>query len=282
MDVNMPKLCYVDDSLVRSPPYEHLFDWVYDEPRQTIRKARKALGLPASEDVGHLADMLIALRSEVEKQLHVSIRSAYITMLHLSALYREDLDDAAEYAGFESLAFPMSLLPGPYDILYETSALYAGYGYGLCKDYEDKVGYKQEQHEMDSEVVMAVAFTRSALTVTLSIMQSVYYLYEPKQRHLSNFTLGFESDLRQKDEKAYWKAVEIHLAIILATFPLYERPGKVLLTGECTNNQTFQKTLQKVVADQMDIPPTVLNEDTEFAAAKGAAELAKRVPWNHY
>ena len=275
MDVNMPRLCYVDDSLVRSPPYQKVGDSLIDSPRQILRKARKAIGLPASEDVGHLADMLIALRSEVEKKLHFGIKSAGITTLHLAALYREDLHDAAEYAGFESLDFPL-----PYDILYETSASYAGYGFGLCKDYKDKEGCNKEQTEMDSEVVMAVAFTQSVLTVTLSVMKSAYYLWEPDYRHLSNFTLGFESGLRQKDEKRYWEAVETHLAKIMVERPYYERPEKVLLMGECINDRVFQQRLQKVLADQMDDPPAVINDDPEFAAAKGAAEFAKRLPWN--
>ena len=235
------------------------------------------MGLPASSDVGHLAGMLIALRLEVEKKLHFGIKSAGITTLNLAALYQEDLHDAAEYAGFESLDFPLR-----YDILHETSASYAGYGYGLCKDYEDKEGCKQEQNEMDSEVVMAVAFTQSVLTVTLSVMESAYFLWEPDYRRLLNFTLGFESGLRQKDETRYWKAVETNLAKIMRKYPYYERPGKVLLMGECSNDQTFQQTLQKVLADQMDEPPAIINNDPEFAAAKGAAEFAKRLPWNPY
>ena len=276
MDVDMPRLCYVYSLLVHSPPYQRVGDTWADAPRQSLRKLRKAIGLPASEDVGHLADMLIALRSDVEKELHFDIRSAGITTLNLIALYQEDLHDAAEYAGFESLDLPIS-----YRILYETSASYAGYGYGICRDYEDEEGCEQEQTEMDPEVVMAVAFTQSALTVSLSITKSAYYLYEPDHRHLSNFALGFESELRQRDEKSYWKAVEADLAKILVDYPSYERPGKVLLMGECSKDPTFRETLQGVLTDQMDKLPAIIDEDPEFAAAKGAAEFAKRLPWSH-
>ena len=143
-------------------------------PRQLRRKARKAIGLPASQDVGFLAKMLSDLRFRVEERIGRPIESAGVATLNLVALYQEDLRDAFEYVGLRYVAFPVR-----YDVLYETSAAYAGYGYGLCSHYTDRNACKHEQDEMPSDVVMAVLYTRTVLTVSLSVVDSAYYLYEP-------------------------------------------------------------------------------------------------------
>ena len=87
-----------------------------------------------------------------------------------------------------------------YEILYETSAAYVGYGDRLCDDYVDKEGCKKEQDNMDSEVVMIILFTRTVLTVTLNVMKSAFYLYEPDFRHYLNFDLGYDFKACQQNE----------------------------------------------------------------------------------
>ena len=235
------------------------------------------IGLPASKDVGYLASMIIVLCSAVEKHLQTSISSAGITTLNLAALYPEDMYDACEYAKLEYLSFPMR-----YKMLYETSTAYVGYGYGLCDDYMDREGCKKEQDDMGSDVVMAVLFTRTVLTVTLSVMKSAYYLFEPDYRHYSNFDLGYDSKIRQQNEQGYWIAVTNQLEEIMRENPYYERPAKVLLMGDCIDDEDFRDALEKVLSSQMETPPDILSRDAEFTAAKGAADLTKRLPWNPY
>ena len=245
--------------------------------RQLRRKARKTIGLPASPDVGHLAKMLSDLRTLVEEQIGEPIESAGAATLNLVALYPEDLQDAFEYVGLRYLTFPVR-----YDTLYETSAAYAGYGYGLCSDYTDRITCKQEQVDMPSDVVMAVLYTRTALTVSLSVMKSAYYLYEPLDRHLSDFSLGYDARSLSTDEEDYWDAVRAKLEQIMIKNPYYERPAEVLLMGDCVCDEKFQRTLQEALGNQMAQLPDILIEDPENVAAKGAAELAKRVSYDPY
>ena len=259
-----------------SPPYQNPGDSWTDSPREAARKARKAVGLPASEEVGQLAKMMIALRAAVEKHIP-SIPSVGITISHLVAFYEEDLRDACEYAKIDCLAFPMR-----YNILYETSSAYAGYGLGLCNDYTDKASCKKEQDDMDSEVVMSVLFTRTALTVSLSVVKSAYYLYEPESRYLLDFDLGFDSPLHHENPQDYWSAVESQLKKFMVENPYFKRPDKVLLTGDCIGDKDFQRTLDKALSSQMEEMPQILSENAEFAAAMGAAELSKRLPWDPY
>ena len=245
--------------------------------RQLRRKARKTIGLPASQDVGHLAKMLSDLRTLVEEQIGRPIESAGAATLNLVALYPEDLQDVFEYVGLRYLTFPVR-----YDILYETSAAYAGYGYGLCSDYTDRNTCKQEQVDMPSDIVMAVLYTRTALTVSLSVMKSAYYLYEPLDRHLLDFSLGYDARFLSTDMDDYWDAVRSKLEQILMKNPYYKRPGKVLLMGDCVHDKSFQRTLKKAMSNQMAQLPEILVEDSDGVSARGAAEYAKRVSYDPY
>ena len=227
--------------------------------------------------------MLRDLRSLAEKRISQPISSAGAATLNFKALYPEDLRDAYSYVRLDYLTFPVR-----YSTCYETSAAYAGYGYGLCADYiTEPDGCKKEQVGMASEVVMAILYTRTALTVSLSVMKSAYYLYEPLNRHLLDFSLGYDNvrsflSSAEDEEQHYWDAVGSKLEEILIENLYYKRPAKIQLLGDCVRDENFQRTLKKVVGNQMTQLPEFLIEDSEGVAAKGAAEFAKRAPYDPY
>ena len=245
--------------------------------RQLRRKARKAVGLPASQDVGILARLLGDLRSQVEQSIGERVEAAGVTTLNLIALYEEDLRDAFEYLNLRYLAFPLR-----YGISHETSAAYAGYGYGLCSSYLDETTCKEEQTNMPSEVVMAVLYTTNVLTVSLSVVKSAYYLYEPRTRYLLDFSLGYDDRAIASDEDEYWNALRVKLGEILRVNPYFERPAKVLLMGDCVKMGRFQDALTSALDDNTPEPPEVFISDPEGVAAAGVSELAYRLPYNPY
>ncbi|KAL6718687.1 hypothetical protein ACLMJK_002921 [Lecanora helva] len=256
-----------------SPPYTNTRDYWIDLPRQISRKYRKAVGLPASSDVAYLADALSSLRAQVESNMRQPISSAGVSTQHLNALYTEDLRDAYDYIGLEYLAFPVT-----YEILYESSAAYAGYGYGLCSNFTDRGACRREEQDMKSEVVMVVLFTRNVLTVSLSILKSAYILYEPRERHVNNFTLGY-NDIFDDDD---WRALGAQLENVFEENPLYEAPTKVLLMGDCTQNNPFMEILKISLRNQVGYVPEILWKGAESVAVRGTAEMAKRLLWDHY
>ena len=263
----------LDSSKHPSPPYNNLGESWDDMPRQYMRKARKALGKPASSDVGHLAKMLSDLRAAVEKEVG-PITSAGVTTMHLVALYDEDLHDAFEYVGLEYLTFSVGYVGR--NILYETSAAYAGYGYGLCSDY--KAGPEactDEQQNMTDRAVMAVLYTDTALSVSLSVIKSAYALYEPPYRYRADFDLGHQASLEATPEE-YWDAVALKLQEIMIENPNYERPGMIMLIGDRTEDLMFQKVLSKSLGKQLKEMPEILSEGAPGVAANGAAEMTKR------
>lgn len=255
-----------------SPPYNNVGESWDDMPRQYKRKARKAIGLPASQDVGHLAKMLSDLRTAVEEKVG-PIETAAVTTMHLPALYDEDLHDAFEYVGLKYITFPVGDFG--HNILYETAAAFAGYGFGLCSDYQaDPEACKNEQWNMTDQSVMAVGYTDTALSVSLSVVRSAYALWEPSYRYLADFDLGYQAILSSSAD--YWTTLEQKLARILVENPNYERPNLVMLMGDRIDDSKFRESLNKVLKEQMKDLPEVLSENGNDVAARGVAEMTKR------
>ena len=96
--------------------------------------------------------------------------------LKLVALYQEDLQDIFKYLELHYLVFLVRYSLVRYNVLYEKSAAYADNDYGLCSDKMDRNACLQEQRNM------AVLYTCDILMVSLSIMMSAYYLYEPSNK----------------------------------------------------------------------------------------------------
>ena len=248
-----------------------------DRPRQARRTARKNAGLPASEDVAVLSTMLASLQDAAESHLGHRIHTAAVTTPHLLALYLEDIHDALEYLDLQNLDMPVR-----YGRLRETSTAYAGYGFGLCSNYTDLATCKEEQQAMPDDVIMAVLYTASALTVTLSVMQSAYYLWEPPYRHIEDFGLGSDAKHDNPNEAYYWEQVRNRLREIIVMHQYYERPSKVLLLGESAHEEKFLHILSETLNCTVDTLPEIYQADAEHIAALGAAEMAKRAPWDPY
>ncbi len=209
--------------------------------------------------------MLSDLRAAIEEQVG-PITAAGVTTVNLVALYDEDLHDAFEYVGLEYITFPMGYVG--HNILYETSAAYAGYGYGLCTDYDtDLEACRNEQYNMTDEVVMAVLYTDTVLSVSLSVIRSAYALWEPPYRYLANFDLGYNANVEMNPEE-YWSAVELKLQQTMIDNPGYERPSKVLLMGDRTNDREFKETLIEALGEQMKELPEIFERRSGGSCGK--------------
>lgn len=257
-----------------SPPYNDQGEYNADLPRQLRRKARKAIGLPGSDEVGAISTLLKDLRSAVEGHLGHSIDSAVVSTPHLVALYEEDLADVAEY-----LKLQLQYLPYWHNHVKETGAAYVGNGFGLCSNYTDPSSCNAEMKAMPSEDVMAVLYTEEVLTVTLSKMQTAWYMWEPRYRYREFFFLGHDESHGGPKDEDYWGYVRQALTEIMVANPYYPRPTKVLLMGKCANNTRFRTVLEDGLGSLMEKMPEILAGDVVYVAAKGAAELAKRGPY---
>ena len=218
--------------------------------------------------------MLLALRAAVEEKVG-PITSAGVTTMNLVALYDEDLRNAFEYVGLEYITFPVGYVGR--NIVYETSAAYAGYGYGLCADHKtDPEACRQEQHDMSDEVVMAVLYTDTVLSVSLSVIRPAYALWEPEYWYLADFDLGYNTYVEMESPEEYWSAVWLKIQQIMIENPGYTPPSKVLLMGDRTDEREFREILVRALWEQMGELPEILSEGAVGVAARGVAEMAKR------
>lgn len=272
-----PKHPSLEDKADRyRPPYNNFDESLRDMPRQAKRRARKAAGIPASKDVGALSSVLKPLRDAVQRHLGYKVCSATAAATpHLLALYEEDMLDTFEYLGLRHLR-----LLSHADLLYESSAAYAGHGLGLCSDYSNYTACKDEEKRMPGEEIMAILYTRSALTVTFSGTKSAYYLWEPPYRHLEDFSLGHAARHDNPSEEFYWAAVRDRIQELILQNHNSVKPGKVLLFGECATDAKFTETVHDALESVMEERPEIMIGDIEGIAAIGTAEMAKRAQWD--
>ena len=246
-----------------------------DAPRQRRRLQNKARGLPASDDVEAIAALIKGLRIQTEIFLGRKITTAAASAPNLLALYEEDIADAFDYVDLD-------FQPLPYwgTLIQETAAAYAGYGFGLCQNYTDLPGCDAEQRSMPQETVMAVLYTKEALTVTLTEIQSVLWIWEPSYRFHQDYKLGQDAEHDGPRKDYYWEYVREALIRIMVVNSHYPRPGKVLLMGDCADNVHFREVLHDALGSLMEDLPEIFAHDAKFVAAKGTGELAKRGPYD--
>ncbi|KAK2781571.1 hypothetical protein FQN53_000512 [Emmonsiellopsis sp. PD_33] len=265
------------------PPYNALNDYFRDQPRQLLRKARKAAGLPASSDVGELAQLVLSLRSATETHLSgTKISGAVATIPHLPALYQEDLEDAFEYAGLIYIPHQPYWNGG---LLSETAAVYAGNGFGMCSNYTDDELCQDEKrnppYQAVNENVLSISYTRNALISTWATEGMGFAFPAADRFQEGDFKLGSARRYDNPKEEYYWAAVRdvISRPVFMANDNIDRETHRVLLHGEDALDERFRDVLSDVLQDVLPNNPPVFEMDTLYAAARGASEMAKRVGW---
>jgi len=241
------------------------------------RKFNKSHGLPATEDVGTIAKVLIDLRKMVEEKLGHNITAAVTARPNLPGLTREDLEDAMEYAGMKMLR-----AYNYFSDVSETSAASAATGKGLCKKPEDIKACEDEEVTMPIYDILSVSFTNTILYLAYTRISSANRCYELV--YTPHFNLGLQSLDIYPNAKAYWTEVNYAIRDFIDYPP---RIDTVLLMGEAAPNEDFQKTLRDALEHFEPGLDVVMNISSSLEplslVARGAAELAKRfqvMTWN--
>jgi hypothetical protein len=262
--------------VLHRPPYQDPADPIKDNPRLIKRAARKAIGLPASPDVGALAQLIRSLRQKAESELKIHILSAVIAVSHLVALYQDDVKEAFEYLGIDYVE------PNPYfsPVYWENSAANAGYGLGMCEHYTDPEACTEEENRMPELSILAVHYSRNALMTSLLATKTANGIWEPDYRHQEDFTLGYDAlNVGGKEDK-YWDIVRsrIQACMVPENFN-FEHPSQVILTGDMALDETFARVLNEAVMNVVGKDVPIFSKDPEFVVAKGAAEQMRRSPF---
>ena len=236
------------------------------------RQLKKRRGLPATEDVGIIANVLKNLRLECERKLGREVTAAVAARPKLPGITVEDLDDAMQYAGLRSLR--------AYNYLgdvSETSAAFAGMGYGLCSKPRDLDICEDEEAEMPLQYVLAVSLTHNSLIVTHTVLTDANASWELKT--VFEYNLGLEALKNYRDVSIYWDKVRstIRNVALISDEPL----TTLLLLGEDGTNAKFLEVLRDALGDTQGTTSASLGvlsttPDSLYVAAIGAAEFAKR------
>ncbi|KAK4499833.1 hypothetical protein PRZ48_008019 [Zasmidium cellare] len=218
-------------------------------PRQYITYPRP--DTPDAIVVAALAEMIEALRSQVEVEIGRLIPAAPIAVPHLSQLYETTLEAACDSIGlrciqvFQRKRFSESLV-------YHENALLAGLGLGLC-------------YYADGFEAVLTSDVRSA--------------YEVESFAYADFSLGSRMRYSNPKEDFCWEEVRKFISLPLVG-TVVQRPTRIVLYGDKGANRKFKQVVNETLQPHFspDEQPEWI-ESSIFTAAIGAAELAKRKPY---
>lgn len=244
------------------------------------RWLNKKRGLPATPDVGILADVLGSLHKAMSSRLDNHVDHAVISRPDLIHLVTEDIEEAASLAGFTSQQ--TRHIAGR---VTETSAAYAGSGRGLCKHYEDIEFCEDEEIYLPIHVAIRLTLTETALTGSCVWFQSAYFDFSSIDKFYFDLGAGNFSQ-----DPPGW-AERVQAAVFEIGSSCERFPDLLLVLGDHAAKPEFVKAVKaalrellRSVADpglHMLAASDVLDaeaetDDSTFLAARGAAEFARR------
>lgn len=249
-----------------------------DLPRQAARLALKVAHLPASYEVGILGEAIIYLRKQLEKDFNITISEAVFASSKLLALYQDDLEDTACFAGVKYV-IPRNQWKV---MLWETASSLAGHGLGLCEHWQNETLCHEEYMQLPEYTLFAVHYSRNALTTAIAKVQWALGIWEPTGQSRENFMLGHDSIEKYLDADAYWTDVKEDLLYTLKETPWNARlVSEIMVTGDEVSGE-FLNLLERTIRGHLgrDIPIISLNPVD--VSARGAAEFMRRGGWNDW
>ncbi|ORY05561.1 hypothetical protein BCR34DRAFT_571884 [Clohesyomyces aquaticus] len=262
-----------------APPYSDLEDMWDDWGRQWLRSTRKMFFLPASSDVRKLSNLTSSLVSLARSHTTLPIASVVISYPALPGIFAEDIVDTGLY-----LSLPV--LRGRHSYPPRTMvAAYAGHGMGLCSPYHDRERCREEDERFPMRYTLIVDYTSTSVLMHTYWMYGAVDLARPtSKRDISTYFL--EDADRPLGTKRLGEMVKNLLNEkfkFLSDPPYFPKEMTVLLAG--STNDIKRDEVQEVVkgaVEEAGFEPMIFDDDPEFIASRGAAELAWRaLSWPH-
>ena len=256
--------------------------------RKYLRRINKALGRPATPDVGVISTLLSKIKNETEKVLSIKLDKVAVAVPRLDGLTLEDINDALEYTGLQSW-----IGEGIANRWWtsEATAAFGAYGNGLCENYRHVYDCKDE--ELPWHRVYAVSFSRSELYTTIVSPKLAFSNVE--HLHFFDFEAGLDAIESYNSTSNYWTHVQEQLAALLiwanqprnADRRFKGKITKFMLLGDSAGDKRFHTALQNALGG-LEIARSALEDaigtggtsvqnvpDPKFVAARGAAIYAR-------
>lgn len=267
--------------LVYSPPYiPSLLGSVKRKYLQVVRRVRRLRGIPSTQEIGTLANMLYSLREATKDKLGYPINRAVaaIPALWSPDNWDGDLEEAFEHAGMYKLRSSRYRIAG----VAASNAGYVGMGHGLCKVWSDGQKCMEEEAEMDVRLVLTVSLDADALYVRSTLMASAYKSLLTSS--ISGPDLGYDNH----EGEGYWDAIVSRIKWIADTFLPGQKIDQIVLMGEYAQETKFLNAVWRALNDLADqgylagraadvySDIQISGFSSLYVGARGAAELALR------
>ncbi|KAL9110138.1 MAG: hypothetical protein Q9227_005332 [Pyrenula ochraceoflavens] len=250
-------------------------------PRQWLRDARKSIGLPASDDVGLLAELFEALLEEAEAYIKEPISEAFFTTPHLLALYQEDIQDVYLHLG---MPFPEGSAFHFRPLTQETAGAIAGHDLGICPTFWNATTCLDEvRNTLPVYRYMVVSYTRNAFTASLGTGRAALAVPGFFYQHREDFELGsdvaniIDDDDWEEARDEYWTRIRDHIVAVWVSDIKKQNIDKLILIGESAGDVEFvRNVVEQLKTLQHGEVPEILMDDAVFATSKGAAQILLR------
>lgn len=248
-----------------SPPYSSMEDMWDDIPRHAWRSFRKKIGLAASPDVKIMSELVKKLLS-----LSKSATLPYVVISYpgIAAIYKEDINDMAEYLALPKLTGLYRFHP------WEAYAAYAGHGLGLCEHFENKDLCRDEGKQLPEHETLLVEYTDQAILLhTLPLRTAVNVDFGDADPHaIASFELGANSRV----DKHASRVADFVYQFLIPWYGSLVFPDEVLIIMTGTRDEAIEEAIREAVGRL--VPKTqILTSKSEFIASRGSAELSRRV-----
>ncbi|KAK6531664.1 hypothetical protein TWF694_002841 [Orbilia ellipsospora] len=248
-----------------------------------------------------LTEMLTQLRIKAEEHLNTAVTHVQVILPDLPGLTYNTLEEAAGYSGltllqgftassshssltYAALAKKKKIFP-----TLTTAAYVATRKYGLCKNYTDPEACNRQNVGIEKSEELTRGILRISLdSQTLSIdggecNSATTCFGSTRSRNLED--MGYHSSLRRENPTRYWNTIAD--MILQAGVKTGSRGlDFLMLMGDYVLEQDFLDSLEMAllyvdggaeIIDQLRSDGYTVKYEPVFLAARGAAEMAKRI-----
>ncbi|KAI4280480.1 MAG: hypothetical protein L6R38_004426 [Xanthoria sp. 2 TBL-2021] len=203
---------------------------------RTQRILAKATGRPATPETAILADVVAKLEAPVEDTLGEGnkVTTAVPSSPDRIRLTGEEISDVFDYLKTTNL---MSISDN-LENLYATSAAFAGFGFGLCRNYTDPYACEREEQHFPPQRLLHIDFTPNSLRGTVKSLSSArdgsadttFIDIDPGLRRLNTYSGG---------EELYWTAARNRVRLLVKSFK--PRITQIILTSSSAGDGRSEK-----------------------------------------
>ncbi|PGH06695.1 hypothetical protein AJ79_06479 [Helicocarpus griseus UAMH5409] len=246
------------------------FESIRDDPAHGRESSQRRLSTPYLLDIEPISLLISELKTQTEGLLGHSIHSVAVSSPDYIGLSNAEISEATEYLGLRNLAGQNN------KSLFSVD--YSGYSTGIVpiSIYPNAC----EGDEEPSETVLRLDYTGTTLSGSLSLLQRGRL--QRTDNSFVDWYLGLERKPRFIEEEAYWDLLWRRIRRLVQEPTIRGRLKKIILTGDAINirEPRFFREVRDALRGIID--PFALDTlesnsaDAVFAAARGAAEFAKR------